>query len=362
MEVRKITGISDLYAIESDWTELLSRNSLNESFLSPGWVKSFWKAYGAGKELYILAAFEGNALVGVMPLMKTGEILEFIGRPHSDYTDVIAIRKKKVIWAFMKHLAEDSSWKSANLDEMPSAESISHIRDAAKEFGLHFHDAFANRCYSLENKDVKESLEMIDKRDHRRPQRHLEREGSLEAHELSGEERGQALELMFEQHIRIWAARDQHSMFENEENKVFFRELLQTHEDTVIWALNLNNKPIAIEMGFVRNQKYLAFCQSIDPAWSRNSPGSVLLRFIIEKYVSKGFRYIDLSRGAESYKNRFTNREIVNRQVLLNRSIKDHMSGIFYSHAKEFVMNRPQLHEWIRMKRQSYEDWRKAKA
>jgi CelD/BcsL family acetyltransferase involved in cellulose biosynthesis len=325
-------------------------------------VKSFWKAYGAGRELYILVAFEGPTLVGVMPLMKTGTLLEFIGRPHSDYTDVIAVRKKRVISAFMKHLAEDSSWKSANLDEMPFTETISHLREYAKEFGLHFHDAFANKCYSLENKDAKESLELINKRDVRRHQRHLEREGAHEAHELSGEDRAKALELMFLQHIKVWAAREQHSLFENEDNKAFFRELLQTHEDTVIWVLTLNSKPIAIEMGFVRNQKYLAFCQSIDLTWSRYSPGSVLLKNIIDRYVSQGFKYIDLSRGAEKYKNRFTNREIVNRQVLLNRSVKDHMGSVLYSHAKEFVMKRPELHEWIRMKRQRYEDWRKAKA
>jgi CelD/BcsL family acetyltransferase involved in cellulose biosynthesis len=49
-------------------------DSLGEStsappFLRPGWIEAWWRAFGAGK-LLVLAASEGGAITGVLPIVR----------------------------------------------------------------------------------------------------------------------------------------------------------------------------------------------------------------------------------------------------------------------------------------------------
>jgi len=56
-----------LAALAPAW-DRLSRERDQTPFTRHGWFSSWWKAFGAGRELSVCTAWRGGALVGVLPL------------------------------------------------------------------------------------------------------------------------------------------------------------------------------------------------------------------------------------------------------------------------------------------------------
>jgi len=66
--------------------------SLNWShvFTLPAWLKSWWEAFGAGSQPYLRSIWEGEALIGIAPLMVSKGTLKLIGSSDvCDYLDFI---------------------------------------------------------------------------------------------------------------------------------------------------------------------------------------------------------------------------------------------------------------------------------
>ena len=64
-----------LAALAPAW-DRLSRERDQTPFTRHGWFSSWWKAFGAGRELSVCTAWRGGALVGVLPLTRLGGRLE----------------------------------------------------------------------------------------------------------------------------------------------------------------------------------------------------------------------------------------------------------------------------------------------
>jgi len=74
MESSVITDAAELFALRPEWDALLLRSATYEPMLSPLWLGTWWRVFGAegGRRLATLAFREGGRLVGLAPLLVRG--------------------------------------------------------------------------------------------------------------------------------------------------------------------------------------------------------------------------------------------------------------------------------------------------
>jgi hypothetical protein len=65
-----LSGLEEVEALRADWLDLMRRSDADEAMLSPSWLLTWWRVYGAGtgRELRVGVFREGGRLVGLAPL------------------------------------------------------------------------------------------------------------------------------------------------------------------------------------------------------------------------------------------------------------------------------------------------------
>ena len=70
LDVEVITEEERFDAIEPLWNPLLDRSAARTLFLTHEWMRTWWRFYGAGRELCILLFSDGDEPVGIAPLCR----------------------------------------------------------------------------------------------------------------------------------------------------------------------------------------------------------------------------------------------------------------------------------------------------
>jgi CelD/BcsL family acetyltransferase involved in cellulose biosynthesis len=109
-------------ALEGEWEELYRDSPAATPFQSWAWLYSWWESYGGGRGLRLVTVRSaGGLLVGVLPLMLERRHglarLLFVGTGQSDYGDVIARRgwENEVCELGVRALESLGSWHVADL-------------------------------------------------------------------------------------------------------------------------------------------------------------------------------------------------------------------------------------------------------
>ena len=59
-----------LRGLSHEWAELLERSDLDAPTTAPLWIDAWWRVFGAGRRLRVVAVREGKRLVGLAPLAQ----------------------------------------------------------------------------------------------------------------------------------------------------------------------------------------------------------------------------------------------------------------------------------------------------
>ncbi len=129
VQVRAITNPADFVAMREDWDGLLNQAQAMNIFLTFDWLTTWWRHYGRKAQLYILAAYEQNTLIGLAPLMVQQRRLAgfpifrkvaFIGTGISDRLDVLLTpgKEQAILSAMISHL-QNQRWDIVDLQEIP---------------------------------------------------------------------------------------------------------------------------------------------------------------------------------------------------------------------------------------------------
>lgn len=334
-EVEEITTLEAFMSLKKEWNSLLASSEINTFFLTFEWIKNWWQCFGDDKHLYILTAKKNNNLVGIAPLMITKDKkVRFIGTPLADYGDFIINESKEknkesVLSAFLEHLLKkNKQWKSIHLDEIQERSSTVPIlrmllsKHAANKFLIH--KSIGCMALDFQKSNNKELAKLLKKRGIRRHIKFLHSHGNLIFKKIENlDEAKKALNTFFEQHIAIWHKKKDPSMFLDERYKKLFEQLteeLLMSGKVIIWAIYLDNHPIAMQFGFEHNKSYITYCQSQDLSYAKQSPGTILYKHFIEEYRNKGLSIVDHSRGTEAYKHRFSNDSWKNMKVIIHNN------------------------------------------
>lgn len=323
LSVRRFTDFSQLYRIAAQWDELLAKSETNTVHQLFDWNEIWWRHLRGNHELFVIAVYAGQRLVGVAPLMRSvqrkhgrkARVIELIGSGTVNYLDFIAgPGKPRVLQAIIDALLKArGEWDALNLLHIPETSSTPEIlRDYLGQHNIRANAVRFGNCPAYVcTGDMKTDLKITKKKTEQRYYNHYCKSGKFEFKVCASiEDVEEYLPHMFDQHIARSAVVARKSKYEDKSYREFVREMTQTLMPMGIPVFTValfNDQPIAIQYGFHYAGKFTGYLLTHDSAESKNCPGRIMVKLIMEEMIGRGVTEFDFGRGAEEYKLRYTN-------------------------------------------------------
>ena len=113
--------VGDFTTMNDEWEGILPLSSTNTIFVTPWWQRVWWRHFGEGSDLCILAISDEDGVAGIAPLMLNDGVASFVGdKDLFDYLDFLVPRGKEEVfytglWDHVKGLA----WDTLDLSSLP---------------------------------------------------------------------------------------------------------------------------------------------------------------------------------------------------------------------------------------------------
>lgn len=283
------------------WDGLIKESSTASFFQTKEWLKVWVKHFrGLPK---ILAVYEGDKLIGIVPLDISGGKVNFLGlngvlggQQVSDFGDIIAVSgREKEIWE--KVLKE---FKTEKLE-------FDFIRENSPSFKI-----LQGSSTKVQEIDAAPYIELPDTWDE-----YLSALGRHDRHELRrkirrGEEEGVTLSEFSgksqecELFLQLMAqSSEQKKDFLSVQMESFFTDVINTFWEKKMLSLTflkLAEKTIAAAMTFLFKNEILLYNSGLNKEFMHLSPGLILTANLIQNAIEKGRKRFDFLRGKERYK------------------------------------------------------------
>lgn len=295
-----------------EWERLIDFNEIKSVFLTKAWLASWWRVFGRGKLLLVIA-FENEVPIALAPLFADSGMLYFVGSGGSDYLDFIGNISNVHVLKAMLELAKNKvdDFVGFRFYHIPEkSNTVKQLKNVSVTIDLTFFYEGEMVAPAL---DLKQNFDkVINKKSLKRHCNYFTREGDLEIKHLGKtEEILSCLDVFFQQHISRWEVTPYPSLFNDSSQCDFYRDLSITGVEagwlrftSVYW----NKKPIAFHFGFSYRGVYLWYKPSFDINLAKRSPGEVLLRQLFYAANTENIEVFDFGLGDEAFKSRFANR------------------------------------------------------
>lgn len=359
-ECRILTEFSALDACAPDWERLWRANPNREVFGCFAFAKAWWESYRNTVQLFTPVVGEPGKTAGILPLVIENGRLRFLGYSAFDYNDVLCDPRQaaEVLEALLSAVVQSRpAWRSGFLENVPADSLLArHLPALPAAVRRRCEIVFAADCPTLVlgDGDREETLRRIlAKKSLRRHENKLARLGRLRFRHV--EDKREILDLLprlFEQHVRRRALAGDRSRFLREEERAFFRVLVEKlgGKGPLRFAvLEIEDRPAAFHLGFESDGKFLWYLPTFDVNLWDYSPGEVLIRSLV-RYVSEHpIRELDFTIGGEGFKSRFANQVKKNLTILLRppgSRGQIYLAGI--RTRESLKQNTPRLFRWMK--------------
>jgi CelD/BcsL family acetyltransferase involved in cellulose biosynthesis len=326
-----LVHIREFAALEEEWEDLYQNSPLATPFQSWAWLYSWWESYGQDYELRLVTLRSGNLLVGIMPLMlerrgKFGRLL-YVGTPLSEYNDVLVRREweVQVSEAGRQALRQISGWHVADLQELrPEAATWSIFSGWTGPQTRVWQD----NCPVINVKPWDELVASLSKNHRSTVRRALRR---AEADGMRGEVAGQgrveqAARTLVALHREAWRERDVNIVPEH---------LTQRFESCMVAAASRmtarglggisefwRDGEVIISSFWVSGRDFMGtYVLGVSQeALRRYQWSSLYIWDAVNIACSRNSSRLDLLRGEESYKLRWSSRTVHNHRLILGQS------------------------------------------
>jgi CelD/BcsL family acetyltransferase involved in cellulose biosynthesis len=333
-DLRRLTE-SDFLGMEEEWDAFLGSSRSDNFFLSWEWLSHWWRHFGKGKELFLLALYDSAGLMALAPLYRERKLyfshfpvsrIGFLGSEvvDSDYLDFISRPGYEALSTevFLKHLcSECTGWDLLELSDIgESSPTVEYFKkwSPSRPFVNKMIEAEICPYLSLPSSahTYSSGLSKNNRYNIRRRTQNLYKLFGQEGIELA-EHRGrdkpeELLRLMgalFKLHRARWGAVKRKTVFSLREVESFHMSLLPgllRKGSVLMFSLSLNSEIVGAIYGFVHGGKYSFYQSGFDPGFASYSPGLVLMNYSIERAIEHGLSEYDFLRGEETYKSKFT--------------------------------------------------------
>ena len=298
-------------SIADEWECILPHTGANTIFITPWWQQLWWDRYGHDdSELQILSLRDGDALLGIAPLMTRGDTLSFLGDTDLfDYHDFLVHEgcEDAFYTALWQHI-EAMDWKTMELKSLrETSETLRRFPALAQSNGwtATVTDEDVSPYTDLEPSwdDYLANLRKKDRHELRRKLRRLN--NGNDANQYSFDDPGEVATAMPEFFRLMRASRPDKDDFLTSDREQFFTELAQelsTRDQFRLFFLELNDVRVASCICFDYNGSYLLYNSGYDPEYSSLSVGLLNKALCIQDAIESGKGKFDFLRGSERYK------------------------------------------------------------
>ncbi|HKF04028.1 MAG TPA: GNAT family N-acetyltransferase [Candidatus Sulfotelmatobacter sp.] len=340
MKIELHTSLHDLRSLSDEWNRLLAESCSDTIFLTWQWCEAWWKAYGGGRSLFVLSAWEGSELIGVAPFYvekkwRLGRVwrqLRFIGAGSgdSDYLDFFVKpgQERKVTEHFVEFLeAQSGHWDWIELDCVPQASpGLSALGEIAREreWKVMSQDI---ACSSLRLpqkwEDCLSGLRPRFRTNVRSALAYFEQHLSLTPALCSSvDEVDPWLEQLFEVHTCRWGSKSGPGVFRNASRRSFYHDIshLAFQQGWLAFhRLAWGERSLALQFGFQYHKRLYVLQEGFDPAFKALRPGHALRAWVIRQGIEQGMEKYDFLAGNAPHKLDWGAHVSISRRIVLTR-------------------------------------------
>ena len=325
MDTRMITTEQELIAVKDDWDNLVRSNPETDMpFYSWDWFYRSYLHFGKpeGMELFVITVRDGEQLVGILPLVRSGRksagltyrILcvcnvgmmprnTFYCDPHRD--------QEAVFRAAWDHLfANRSSWEMVEWGNVPDASSFHHFvlkGEHSTKFALIQNRGFVAPFIELTGtlEDYLNSLHKGARKDIRHHVKHFSESGSSRSVRFfeKPDEMLEGLTHLETVHSNSWKG-----SYDNPHYPLFYQEVtpvLAERGEGKIAIVFLDEVPIGASYMLCKNGVYYGCIRDYDQRYKEYAPGILLLHDQLKHLLQEGGRIFDFCGTTYKHKEKF---------------------------------------------------------
>lgn len=297
-----------LDSLKGSWQSLVEEVPSATPFQTWEWHSTWFQFYGRSKKPYLIAAYEGDDLVGLYPMArKAGAwyVLRPSGTGPSDYLQPI-IRpgyEQAVEREISDHLSNQKDYSLVDLHQLRDDLSNLELPDSIElEQGT---------CLVLDLPGTYDDyLAMLGKSlryDVRKLDKSLFSQGRAKVEMVTEANLQQGLDILFDQHKKRWRKRGLPGAFlgKTQDFHHAWGRLSIQQGWLQLGILSLDDAPIGAIYGMTKSNTVFFYQAGFDPAHKSVSPGTLLVASLIRKAIEDGKQHFDFLRGDEPYKRRW---------------------------------------------------------
>jgi len=333
MEVTEIREPSAIAELQAEWSDLVDQCPTATIFQTWEWNEAWWQAFGADKELRLLAMRDAGTLVGLAPLCIERYFglkrLVFLGTPSSDYMDILATERatgdacaatleylqgaRGFHWAALQCLRPGSVVSREIVSEPPCRESQTTMSWADQE-----PCPFAQLPATWD--EYIKQLGGETRRNTAKYERRLLRTfKSVESETAQGNQAHTAADVLLNLHFRRSDQRGWRTLLADKRMHEFIHRVVESFSERGwlrLHVLCLDNTPGAASLCFLFRERYWAYNSGFAPEYTGLSLGTMMLMTTIRSAIAECCTEFDFLRGGEAYKSHWASGVRMNRQMV----------------------------------------------
>lgn len=329
LTVATVVDESAFDALREAWNTLAASSGANTVFYMHEWFAAAWAWRKQTARLFVLCAYRGSKLCGVLPLIiepaNEGPLrvqrLELLTVPDTQVCDLIAapedatevaaslaaeLAQRSNQWDVMQlHYLSEGTLAGGALLHALAARGFHHeTRDAGRNLLIPL-DATWTEYYSTRGRSLKKANNLAANR--------LKKAGEIRVEWIEpglgdGTAVEQALTTVIDVSRRSWKQETGRSL-DRLGPQAFIRTLTQLAHARgwlSVWLIYINDQALAMEYQLVYEGKVHALRADFDAGCVEISPGSYLFRHLLETMCGRGLKRYYMGPGENAYKTRWS--------------------------------------------------------
>lgn len=345
--------------ISQKWDQLLFQTDPTNPFLSSHFILTWWKYYQERFRIKILVLYEGQDLVGGLPLyedfvsspLRPVRYLYYLGGSVANYTEpLVRDNNPRYIEELLRWLNQEKGWDILHFKNVRAQHVlVGFSRKYPSSFMIQDHMNWAI--------DLSEGVEFYFKRHSKKflkdlrskRRRVIQEHGPLCLLPISSEnELKKYLELYRNYSIQLFHLKQEKSNFEDEYYFNFFLNfliLMEKHQKLRAYVLKAGSKVLAMNFNLQLDNGFHWLLTSFNPEMHYFRPGCLLAEETIRLLAHEKQTYYNWYGHASFFKTQWCNKV---EPLYRIKVVRGSLLNYGYHYAEEWVRSNPMLKKLVK--------------
>lgn len=334
---RILTTDEEINAVANDWRCLADR--IKAPLFTDYDGYAIWReTIGDGNGLHIVTAYEGDRLVGVLPLIvrkKFGlRMLLWACNKLHDYCQSIAETEE----------ARSALWATARASKAYDFAVIRDVKETSSEAQIL--SPFSKRLdgsltpfidlQGLTQETWDKPLSNKLRRDTRQKLARLKKKGAVSFVSVTEDNLSSMISQMVQQKLAWYSRNGKGGVFSHPQIASAFLRIARYAADRKslnFVCLMCDEKPLSFVFQFIEGKSLQLYCTSYDLEWSNLSPGRLIAEHSVASAISEHFDIFDFMRGDEPYKMTYASGAQALPHFVFSRTPQGFLGALFFCYA-----------------------------